>query len=79
MLGPADVLPGVADIVREVEVEAVFDDGTRLVVVADPIGGGQLGAAGPGAVSRREVTETPKRPGRRAPGGHEHRRRCRSR
>jgi urease subunit gamma/beta len=49
VLGPDDVLPGVADIVREVKVEAVFDDGTRLVVVPDPIGGGHLGAAAPGA------------------------------
>ena len=40
MLGPDDVLPGVADIVREVKVEAVFDDGTRLVVVRDPFGRG---------------------------------------
>jgi urease subunit gamma/beta len=31
-----DVLPGVASIVTEVKVEAVFDDGTRLVVVRDP-------------------------------------------
>src|SRR3954452_9675408 len=48
-LGAQDVLPGVADIVREVSVEAVFDDGTRLVVVHDPIGGGRLGEAAPGA------------------------------
>ena len=48
-LGPDDVLPGVSDIVREVKVEAVFDDGTRLVVVPDPIGGGHLGADAPGA------------------------------
>jgi len=39
ILGPADVLPGVAAIVTEVQVEAVFDDGTRLAVVSDPIGG----------------------------------------
>ncbi len=49
VLGPDDVLPGVADIVREVKVEAVFDDGTRLVVVPDPIGGGHLGVGAPGA------------------------------
>ncbi|WP_432522973.1 urease subunit gamma [Kineococcus sp. SYSU DK006] len=49
-LGPADVLPGVADVVRSVEVEAVFDDGTRLVVVPDPIGGGSLGPDAPGAL-----------------------------
>ena len=33
-----DVLPGVPDIVREVKVEAVFDDGTRMVVVRNPFG-----------------------------------------
>lgn len=49
VLEPDDVLPGVADIVRAVSVEAVFDDGTRLVVVTDPIGG-SLGAEAPGAV-----------------------------
>jgi urease subunit gamma/beta len=37
-LGPADVLPGVAAIVTEVQVEAVFEDGTRLAVIAHPIG-----------------------------------------
>jgi urease subunit gamma/beta len=49
-LGPGDVLPGVADVVRQVSVEAVFDDGTRLVVVTDPISGGALGDEAPGAV-----------------------------
>ncbi len=51
-LGPDDVLPGVADVLTEVKVEALFDDGTRLVVVPDPIGGGHLGATAPGAVLR---------------------------
>ncbi len=50
VLGPADVLPGVADIVTQVHVEAVFEDGSRLVSVPDPIGGGHLGDAAPGAV-----------------------------
>jgi urease subunit gamma/beta len=46
-----DVLPGVVDIVREVKVEAVFDDGTRMVVVRNPFGdGGSLGNDAPGAV-----------------------------
>ena len=31
-------------------VEAVFDDGSRLVVVHDPVGGGHLGDEAPGAV-----------------------------
>jgi urease subunit gamma/beta len=51
VLSADDVLPGVADIVREVKVEAVFDDGTRLVVVRDPFGeDAGLGDDGPGAV-----------------------------
>ncbi|MGH4034420.1 urease subunit gamma [Actinomycetota bacterium Odt1-20B] len=48
-LGPDDVLPGVADVVTEVHVEAVFDDGSRLAVVSDPIGQG-LGEDAPGAL-----------------------------
>ncbi|MEU7279355.1 urease subunit gamma [Streptomyces sp. NPDC045431] len=50
VLGPDDVLPGVADVVTEVHVEAVFDDGSRLAVVSDPIGGGGLGEHAPGAL-----------------------------
>ncbi|MFJ5307865.1 urease subunit gamma [Streptomyces sp. NPDC088350] len=50
VLGPDDVLPGVADVVTEVHVEAVFDDGSRLAVVSDPIGGGSLGDRAPGAL-----------------------------
>ncbi|MFE7272302.1 urease subunit gamma [Streptomyces sp. NPDC057623] len=49
VLGPDDVLPGVADVVTEVHVEAVFDDGSRLAVVGDPIGG-SLGDRAPGAL-----------------------------
>jgi len=62
VLGPADVLPGVADIVREVKVEAVFDDGTRLVVVRDPFGADAgMGSDAPGAVisAPREPVEAP--------------------
>ncbi|MGA4951727.1 urease subunit gamma [Streptomyces lydicamycinicus] len=55
VLGPDDVLPGVADVVTEVHVEAVFDDGSRLAVVSDPIGARPAGDGGdeapaPGAV-----------------------------
>jgi urease subunit gamma/beta len=51
VLGPDDVLPGVADVVTEVSLEAVFDDGTRLAVVPDPVGGRQREEARPGAVA----------------------------
>ncbi|WP_228976961.1 urease subunit gamma [Streptomyces sp. DH12] len=50
VLGPDDVLPGVADVVTEVHVEAVFDDGSRLAVVSDPIGGPSAGEDAPGAL-----------------------------
>ncbi|MCX4749812.1 urease subunit gamma [Kitasatospora sp. NBC_01287] len=50
VLGAADVLPGVPDVVTVIQVEAVFDDGTRLAVVNDPFrGAGSLGDDGPGA------------------------------
>ena len=32
-----DVLPGVTDIIHTIQVEATFDDGTKLVTVHDPI------------------------------------------
>ena len=32
-----DVLPGVADIIHTIQVEATFEDGTKLVTVHDPI------------------------------------------
>lgn len=55
VLGPDDVLPGVADIVTQVQVEAVFSDGSRLVTVPDPIGGGHLGDHAPGAISSSDA------------------------
>ncbi|MFJ8042592.1 urease subunit gamma [Kitasatospora sp. NPDC096147] len=51
VLTAEDLLPGVADLVTVVRVEAVFEDGTRLAVVDDPFrGGGSLGDEAPGAV-----------------------------
>ena len=32
-----DVLPGVLEIIHTIQVEATFDDGTKLVTVHDPI------------------------------------------
>ncbi|GAA4986967.1 urease subunit beta [Kineococcus glutinatus] len=49
LVGPGDVLPGVLDVVTEVSVEALFDDGTRLAVVPEPFGVPAPGT-GPGAV-----------------------------
>lgn len=32
-----DVLPGVPELIRSIQVEATFEDGTKLVTVHDPI------------------------------------------
>ena len=37
ILAPGDVMPGVAEMIHEVQVEATFPDGTKLVTVHDPI------------------------------------------
>lgn len=37
MLGRAQVMPGVAEMIHEVQVEGTFPDGTKLVTVHDPI------------------------------------------
>ena len=37
VLGPEDVADGVAGLVRRVEVEALFGDGSRLIVLHDPV------------------------------------------
>ncbi|MFC4112188.1 urease subunit gamma [Nonomuraea zeae] len=39
ILGPDDVLPGVRGMLKLMQVEASFDDGTKLVSCHDPIGG----------------------------------------
>jgi urease subunit gamma/beta len=60
ILSADEVLPGVADIVTEVKVEATFDDGTRMVVVHDPFAGrGSLGREAPGAVVTAPVQFKP--------------------
>lgn len=37
ILTAADVMPGIAGMIHEVQVEATFPDGTKLVTVHDPI------------------------------------------
>ena len=49
-LGPDDVLDGVREIVDEVRLEVLLGDGTRLVVLADPLASGATVADGPGAI-----------------------------
>ncbi len=37
ILGSRDVMDGVAEMIHEIQVEATFPDGTKLVTVHDPI------------------------------------------
>lgn len=37
LLTVEDVMPGIADMIHDVQVEATFPDGTKLVTVHDPI------------------------------------------
>jgi urease subunit gamma/beta len=46
VLSPDQVMPGVPEMLHDVQVEATFPDGRKLVTVHDPLGAG--GAAGPG-------------------------------
>jgi urease subunit gamma/beta len=50
VLTAADVLPGVARMFTEIQVEAVFDDGTKLIVITDPIQAADDPQSAPGAV-----------------------------
>jgi urease subunit gamma/beta len=62
---PAEVLPGVRELVDDIRLEVLFGDGARLMVLVDPLGG-----AGPTAA--RQVAEGPgavRIAGDAAPGG----------
>ncbi len=54
---PDEVLPGTADLVGHVEVEALFRDGSRLVVVPAPLGPGS--PDGPGVVTAAPAPAEP--------------------
>ena len=51
-VAPGDVMPGVRELVDEVRLEVLMDDGTRLVALVDPLVGpdASRAAPGPGAV-----------------------------
>jgi urease subunit gamma/beta len=59
VLGRDDLLPGVAEIIGEIRVEALFDDGTRLVVLPDPFGPALDDSVTPGAVLVAEPGHEP--------------------
>jgi urease subunit gamma/beta len=47
-VAPSDVLDGVADVVRDIRVEVLLEEGTRLIVLRDPFG--PPSADGPGSI-----------------------------
>ena len=48
---PAEVMPGVRELIDDVRIEVLLGDGTRLIVLVDPLGRGASPAPdGPGAV-----------------------------
>ena len=50
-VAPDDVMSGVRELVDEVRLEVLMGDGTRLVVLVDPLGAGaDDGGTGPGAI-----------------------------
>lgn len=80
ILGRRQVLPGVPELLHEVQVEGTFDDGTKLVTVHDPIAleDGDLALALHGSffpvpdLARFEgPTSSPPAPARPAPGAVE--------
>jgi len=70
-VAPADVMPGVRELVDLVSLEVLLGDGTRLITLVDPLGrGAPADPSGPGAV-------LPKADSPPAPGAQLERRRVR--
>jgi urease subunit gamma/beta len=65
-VSPAEVIPGVRELVDMVSLEVLLEDGARLVVLVDPLGRGEpMPADGPGAiVPAAEVADTAAEDGR---------------
>lgn len=64
-VSPDDVMPGVRELVDDVRLEVLMGDGTRLVVVLDPLRGGEPPASGgPGAVRPAAASDAETGPGR---------------
>jgi urease subunit gamma/beta len=57
-VGPDDVMPGVRELIDDVRLEVLMGDGTRLVVLVDPLDGAgrPREADGPGAIRPRPPT-----------------------
>ncbi len=64
LLGPDDVMEGVAALIPEVQVEATFPDGTKLVTVHEPIGASAGSRVVPGELIVEPGPERPLNEGR---------------
>jgi urease subunit gamma/beta len=53
-VAPGDVMPGVRELVTDVRLEVLLEDGTRLVVLVDPLGRDRAAGGGPGAIEPSE-------------------------
>lgn len=50
-VAPSEVMPGVRELIEDVRIEVLLGDGTRLIVLVDPLGRGAPPApGGPGAI-----------------------------
>ena len=49
---PDEVIPGVPSLVDELRVEVLLEDGTRLIVLLDPLGAATSAGDGPGSVTQ---------------------------
>jgi len=58
VVAPDQVMPGVADMLHEIQVEATFPDGTKLVTVHDPVRGAARAEVSPGEIAAAEGTIT---------------------
>lgn len=66
---PGDVMAGVRELIDEVRLEVLLDDGTRLIVLLDPLGGGteeERPPTGPGAARPGSDHDGPEPPPRAA-------------
>ena len=63
-VAPGEVIDGVRELVDEVRLEVLVGDGTRLVVLVDPLGGGRpMTADGPGAIAAGPAVSSAAAPG----------------
>lgn len=63
-VSPADVMPGVREVVDQVRLEVLMDDGTRLIALVDPLAGPDASGAAPGPGAVILAAEPPPLPDR---------------